>query len=58
MLLQVGLMDTGKRFHNDSNTAQMTRLQSGVLAGGPFTIVFITDNYPANIFRLFSQIKS
>lgn len=37
LLLQVGLVDAGKRLDDDGAGAQVARLQRGVLAGGALT---------------------
>lgn len=46
LLLQVGLVDTGKAASDDSETTQVTRLQSGVLTRTSLTVVPVTNDNP------------
>lgn len=46
LLLQVGLVDTGEGTGDDSETTEVTGLQSGVLTGGSLTVVPVTNNNP------------
>lgn len=51
LLLQVGLVDAGKRFHNDGTAAEMSGLQGGVLAGRTLAVVLVTDGHPSDALR-------
>jgi len=46
LLLQVGLVDTGERFDDDSKATEETGLESGVFTGRTFTVVVVADNDP------------
>ena len=46
LLLQVGLVDTGKRSADDSAATQESRFERGVFTRRAFTVVFVTDNDP------------
>jgi hypothetical protein len=46
LLLQIRLVDPRKRAHDDRETAEESRLQRGMLAGGAFTVVVVTDDDP------------
>lgn len=52
LFLQVRLVDASKRFDNDGASAQMTGLQSGMLAGRALAVVLITDSDPLNVVGL------
>lgn len=52
LLLQVGLVDTGETAGDDSNTAKVTGLQSGVLTRATLTVVPVTDNNPLDAASL------
>lgn len=49
LLLQVGLVDTGKGSANDSSSTKESGLKSGVFSGRAFTIVLVTDNDPGDV---------
>lgn len=49
LLLQVGLVDTGKGSANDSSSTKESGLKSGMFSGRAFTIVLVTDNDPRDI---------
>ena len=49
LLLQVGLVDTGKGSANDSSSTKESGLKSGMFSGRTFTIVLVTDNDPWDI---------
>ena len=46
LLLQVGLVDSGKALDDDGAAAEMTWLQSRVLARRSLAVVLGTDDYP------------
>lgn len=48
LLLQVGLVDTGKRTNNDRKSTQESRLEGSVLARRTFTVIGVTNNDPFN----------
>lgn len=48
LLLQVGLVDTGKGLGNDGKSTKVTGLKSSVLSGRSLTKVLTTDNDPAD----------
>lgn len=52
LFLQVCLVDASKRFDNDGASAQVTWLQSGMLAGRALAVVLITDSDPLNVVGL------
>lgn len=49
LLLQVGLVDTGKGSANDSSATKESGLKSGVFSGRAFTIVLVTNNDPGDV---------
>jgi hypothetical protein len=46
LLLQVGLVDSGKGLDNNGATTQESGFQGGVLSGRTFTVVLVTNNDP------------
>lgn len=46
LLLKVGLMDAGKRLDDDSDAAEVARLEGGMLAATALTVVVISDDNP------------
>lgn len=52
LLLQVGLVDTGKASSDDGQATEMTGLKSSVLSGGTLAVVPVTDNDPLDALLL------
>lgn len=52
LLLQVGLVDASEGAGDDGETAKVTGLESGVLAGRPLTVVPVTDDDPLDALGL------
>jgi len=46
LLLQVGLMNTSERSGDDSKATKMSGFKSGMLSGGSFTVIPVTNNNP------------
>lgn len=46
LFLQVRLVDTRERADDDGETAEEARFECGVLTGGTFTVVVVTDDDP------------
>ena len=52
LLLQVGLVDTGKRPGDNSKSTQVSRLKSSVFARRALSVVPVTDNNPRDVLGL------
>ena len=48
LLLQVGLVDSGKRLDDNGGTTQESRFKSSVFSRRTFTVVVVSDNNPRN----------
>lgn len=48
LLLQVGLVDSGKRSNDDGNTSQESRLERSVFSRRSLSVVLVTDDDPGD----------
>lgn len=50
LLLQVGFVNTREGLDDDGSTAQVSGFQGGVLSGGTFSVVFVSNGDPLQAF--------